>query len=90
MNFYINAQGIIYYGDVQPGARLATSEEINNLHHKNRINIKIFELKQKLKGTDYIALKIIEKAASAEDYADVIKKRQPWRTEINELEKELE
>ena len=43
-------------------------------------------LKDKLSETDYIAAKIAEGAATAEEYKDVIAKRQQWRRRINELE----
>ena len=47
--------------------------------------IQIEELKQKLSDTDYIACKIAEGVATAEEYADVIAQRQAWREEINRL-----
>lgn len=43
-------------------------------------------LKTFLSQTDYVAIKIAEGAASADDYADVLAKRKAARTEINELE----
>ncbi|MBQ8671610.1 MAG: hypothetical protein IJ525_03710 [Alphaproteobacteria bacterium] len=49
---------------------------------QSRIN----ELKKLLQQTDYAIIKIAEGAATAEQYADVIAKRQGWRAEINELE----
>ena len=52
----------------------------------------IFEiqfLKQKLAETDYVACKIAEGSATAEDYADIIAERQKWREKINALESEL-
>lgn len=45
----------------------------------------ICELKQKLLDTDYIACKIAEGSATAEEYADMISQRQKWREEINQL-----
>lgn len=50
---------------------------------------KIEELKQKLSSTDYVALKIVEGAATLEDYADIIAQRSKWRAEINTLEAKL-
>lgn len=47
---------------------------------------KIRELKNYLSETDYVAAKIGEGAATAEDYAEVIAKRKAARKEINELE----
>ena len=48
----------------------------------------ITDLKGKLAETDYIAAKIAEGAATAEEYKDEIAQRQKWRERINELEKE--
>ncbi len=46
----------------------------------------IGELKAKLAASDYAIIKIAEGAATAEEYADLIKSRQEWRARINELE----
>lgn len=43
-------------------------------------------LKGQLSETDYTVIKIAEGASTAEEYADVIARRQAWRTEINQLE----
>jgi hypothetical protein len=51
---------------------------------------KIFELKSKLKQTDYIAIKYAEGLVSDEDYAPIKSQRQSWRDEINALEAELQ
>lgn len=40
----------------------------------------------KLKETDYVAAKIAEGAATAEEYAAVLAERRAWRAEINEAE----
>ena len=48
--------------------------------------VRIRQLKTKLAETDYIAAKIAEGSATAEEYADKITERQSWRAEINELE----
>lgn len=47
----------------------------------------IYELKQNLADTDYIACKIAEGSATVEEYAGIINQRQLWREEINELER---
>lgn len=47
---------------------------------------KVAELEQKLADTDYIACKIAEGVATAEEYAEMIEQRQTWRKQINELE----
>lgn len=49
----------------------------------------IAELKEKLLTTDYIAAKIAEGAATKEEYAEQLTKRQQWRDRINELEESL-
>jgi hypothetical protein len=46
---------------------------------------KIAELKQKLSETDYIIIKIAEGSSTKEEYADIIKQRQEWRKELNDL-----
>ena len=46
-------------------------------------------LHRNLADTDYIAAKIAEGAATREEYAKTIAKRQSWREEINRLEEEL-
>lgn len=50
---------------------------------------KIFELKQKLLGTDYIAIKFAEGVLTAEEYAETKASRESWRAEINRLEQQL-
>ena len=47
---------------------------------------RVAQLKELLRNTDYTVIKIAEGAAEAEDYAQVIARRQEWRREINELE----
>lgn len=47
----------------------------------------IAELKSYLDSTDYVTIKIMEGVATAEEYAEVLAKRQEARTRINELEK---
>ena len=53
------------------------------------IQAEITQLKENLAETDYVAIKIAEGAATADDYADVLAQRQEWRDRINALEKEL-
>jgi len=52
-------------------------------------NKKINELKQKLKETDYQAIKFAEGELTDEEYAPIKEQRKTWRAEINALEKEL-
>lgn len=51
---------------------------------------RIAELKRMLSETDYIVLKIAEGSATKKEYSEKIAQRQAWRTEINDLESELE
>ena len=53
------------------------------------IQAEITQLKENLAETDYVAIKIAEGAATADDYADVLVQRQAWRDRINALEKEF-
>ena len=46
----------------------------------------ISELKQKLADTDYIACKIAEGAATKEEYIDLLRQREAWRKEINQIQ----
>lgn len=56
----------------------------------NALNIaneqEIFDLKKQLADTDYIACKIAEGSATADEYSMQIAERRAWRTRINELE----
>lgn len=61
-----------------PAAPSPTPEELKQKE--------IQELKAKLTASDYAVIKIAEGAATAEEYADLIKSRKEWRTRINELE----
>lgn len=47
---------------------------------------RIAELKQMLRDTDYVTIKIAEGVATKEEYADILEQRSAWRTEINNLE----
>lgn len=53
---------------------------------KQLAEMRISELKQLLRDTDYVVIKIAEGAATTDEYADVIESRKEWRKEINELE----
>lgn len=70
-----------------PNGRFVEVEKnTNSSEYKKR---RIYELKQKLFDTDYNILKIVEGCLTLTDCVDIIKQRQSWRKEINELEKEL-
>ena len=53
---------------------------------KEIADCKIWQLKQKLLDTDYVAIKIVEGAATLDEYAEIIEQRAAWREEINALE----
>lgn len=59
-----------------------TEEEIARL--------KIRELKNYLSETDYVAAKIAEGAATAEEYSKVLEKRREARSEINKFEEVIQ
>lgn len=54
-----------------------------------QIESKIIMLKQKLRTTDYKAIKYAEGLLTEEEYEPVKAARQAWRDEINKLEAEL-
>lgn len=56
------------------------------LTEEEKIQNEITELKQYLESTDYIACKLAEGVATAEEYADELIKRAETRAKINELE----
>ena len=62
-----------------------TPEEVTAME-KHKDMTEITELKQKLKDTDYVAVKIAEGEATKEEYADILEQRKQWRERINELE----
>lgn len=66
-------------GKVVAVDRIISQVEIN----KN----KILELKNKLKETDYQAIKHFEGCLTDYEYEPIKAQRQAWRNEINELEK---
>lgn len=51
-----------------------------------QIMAEIRALKSLLVDTDYVGIKIGEGAATHEEYAEILNKRQEWRARINELE----
>ena len=59
--------------------------EIPDITEEIPAEIRIEELKQKLSDTDYIACKIAEGAATAEEYEEELFQRRMWREEINRL-----
>lgn len=65
-----------------------TRQEIED--RKNVLFSLILDREAKLKETDYVAAKIAEGAATTEEYAEVLVKRQQYRTDINAAQAELE
>ena len=51
---------------------------------ENRLTIARY--KANLAATDYIAIKLAEGAATADEYAEELAHRRYWRSEINRLE----
>lgn len=51
---------------------------------------RVYALMDRLAETDYIACKIAEGAATAEEYAEMIAQRAAWRQEINTLRGDTE
>ena len=51
--------------------------------------IKIMKLVNKLKATDYQAIKYAEGELTSEEYAPIKEQRKQWRAEINVLQEEL-
>lgn len=49
----------------------------------------ILDRKGRLTSTDYIAVKIAEGSATAEEYRKDIAQRQQWRSDINAAQKEI-
>ncbi len=66
-----------------------TAEEIEAMKAEQSVEFEIQELKDKLKNSDYQAIKYAEGWLSEEEYAPVKAKRQQWRDRINELEQEV-
>lgn len=61
-------------------------EPIPEPTEEEKAEMEIAQLKRYLSDTDYIVFKIAEGSATAEDYTDVIRKRQEARARINKLE----
>ncbi len=62
-----------------------TETEIAEIQTTDK-DLRLYDLKQKLAETDYVACKIAEGAATKEEYAQILADRQRYRDEINELE----
>ena len=62
---------------------------MENTELKLHPSIEILHLKERLKATDYKAIKYAEGWLSAEEFAPIKAERQAIREEINRLEQEL-
>lgn len=65
-----------------------TRQEIED--RKNVLFSLILDREAKLRETDYVAAKIAEGAATPEEYAEILVKRQQEREDINAAQAELE
>jgi hypothetical protein len=65
-------------------------EEMEQSTYRERVFNRIMTLKDKLKATDYKAIKYAEGLISEEDYSTIKAQRQAWRDEINALQTELQ
>lgn len=54
-----------------------------------KLQIRIGDLKNNLRNTDYKAIKYAEGELSEEEYAETLAQRRAWRAEINALEEEI-
>ena len=82
MKKIINGKVVVITEEEKNALQKEVADFINTAEYKS---ICINELKQKLADTDYIACKIAEGVATAEEYAEELKQRQIWREEINRL-----
>ena len=58
-------------------------------YRENEIQVKIDELKFKLRNTDYQAIKFAEGAINESEFYSIREQRKSWRDEINRLETQL-
>lgn len=79
------------------GEYLIKDGELVYSESRERVLAKIESLKAKLLETDYVVAKISEASliggdveALVDQYSDIIKSRNKWRREINDLETDLE
>lgn len=59
---------------------------VNEIENEKIAKSEIAELKQKLKDTDYMAIKYAEGQITESEYAEIKTKRQEWRNRINQIE----
>lgn len=73
---------VLYNGD------FVTEEEAETRSKQDKAKARIKELKELLASTDYVVLKVAEGVSSFADYEEIFEKRQLYRNQINELEKQ--
>ena len=78
----------VYDNGVYRDMTAEEEKEILRMNSDVSVETQINELKEKLRETDYQAIKYAEGLISEEDYATTKKQRQEWRDKINELESE--
>lgn len=82
----IDENGCYNYKYVDNEVIERTNEDKQPQIDKQNAYIEISKLKSYLTSTDYVAIKIAEGVATADEYSEVITKRAEARTRINELE----
>ena len=78
----------VYDNGVYRDMTAEEEEEILRMNSEVSVETQINELKEKLRETDYQAIKYAEGLIREEDYEVIKKQRQEWRDKINELESE--
>ena len=77
------------------GYKLVNGELTFDNSYKKKIekveeaDAEIYELKDKLRSTDYKALKFAEGWVTPEEYSETLELRKSWRDRINQIEKEI-
>lgn len=71
------------------GKLVKNEKEYEKSKKRERKIIEILELKQKLSSTDYKLFKYLEGEITEEEYLQIKKERQEWRSQINKLEGEI-
>lgn len=84
----LNANGW-YCKDISDGEYVYQVTSIPQATEKEKAYVEIQQLKSKLMGTDYKALKFSDGALTEEEYAPIRAQRQAWRDQINALETQL-
>ena len=61
-------------------------KEVPEPSDEEKAQVEYASLRDKLKETDYIVIKIAEGSATTEEYAEQLANRKAWRTRVQELE----